>query len=258
MNNQNKTQFQLFPGVIKEEGVRNVSYIDISRGKVFHLSKEEIAAQAPETFERQLVDANLGCYVPAGHDLPDFYQAPVKITFTERLTVMVQENLDYLSYVTHEIEQVFLFKRDYDEAAAMEEDERAVVKVRKFDPDKCPFTPDFDGEPPFNPYDYNYNKLYNPCWGMTMAIDQEGIVKPCLWSDIELGHIQKEGFFPLIEKLEPYWHLTKGKIDTCKDCEYKFICPDCRAGARKQSGCLTGKTAGCDYNPNTSSINNEH
>ena len=249
MNDKNKIQFQLFPGVIKEEGANNVSYIDISRGKVFHLSKEEIAAQSSDAFERQLVDANLGCYVPADHQLPDFYQAPVKITFTERLTVMALEHLDFLKYVTHQVEQVFLSKRDYDETTAVEEDERAVVKARRFDPDQCPVVPRFDGKSPFNPYEYNYNKLYNPCWGMTMAIDEEGFVKPCLWSDLKLGHIQKDGFFPLIEKLEPYWRLTKDKVETCKDCEYKFICPDCRVGAQKQTGCLHGKTAGCDYNP---------
>ncbi len=249
MDNQKQTKFQLFPGVIKEEGLSNISYIDISRGKVFHLSREEIAGQAQEAFERQLIDANLGCRIPAGHDLPDFFESPIKMMFLERLTVMVLENLDYLTYVTHEIEKVFLFKRDHSEGDLTEEDEHSLIKVRKYDPDHCPFVPEFDGKPPFNPYDYNYNKSYNPCWGMTMAIDEEGFVKPCLWSDIKLGHIQKDGFFPLIDKLEPYWRLTKDKIETCKDCEYKYICPDCRAGAMKQSGDLNAKTAGCGYNP---------
>jgi radical SAM protein with 4Fe4S-binding SPASM domain len=253
MDHSKRTQFQLFPGVVKEEGIRNVSFIDLSRGKVFHLSKEEVAAQEPQTFEGQLVDAGLGCLVPADHGLPGLFQAPVKMAYMERLTVMVMEHLDYLKDVTHEIEQVFLFQSHPSASDSVSHERHPLVNVRKFNPDQCPFAPQFDSTPPFNPYEYNYNKLYNPCWGMTMAIDEKGIVKPCLWSDIELGHIQKDGFFPLIEKLEPYWRLTKDKIETCKGCEYKFICPDCRAAAKKQSGCLDGKTAGCHYNPSIGS-----
>jgi len=40
----------------------------------------------------------------------------------------------------------------------------------------------------------------------------------------------------LEERLKPYWSLSKDKIGVCKDCEYLYVCDDCRISASTLEG----------------------
>lgn len=101
--------------------------------------------------------------------------------------------------------------------------------------------------------EFHYNQKYNPCWGNKLAIETNGDIKPCLWSGKIIGNIKNSHIASLIltQKCEPYWELTKEKINICKDCEFRYSCPDCRVIAEKQTGNLYGKTFGCRYSPGT-------
>lgn len=52
-----------------------------------------------------------------------------------------------------------------------------------------------------------------------------------------------------------YWNLTKDKIEVCKDCEFRYICTDCRAYTERthenEKGLDTSKPLKCGYNPYT-------
>ncbi len=52
-----------------------------------------------------------------------------------------------------------------------------------------------------------------------------------------------------------YWKLTKDEIEVCKDCEYRYICTDCRAYTERshtsKEGLDTSKPLKCGYNPYT-------
>ena len=100
-------------------------------------------------------------------------------------------------------------------------------------------------------FSFFYNQEFNPCWGNTVAVDVDGSIKPCLWAGYSLGNIHKKKISDLIidGEFEYYWGLTKDKIETCMNCEYRYGCFDCRVLAYSDTGCMDSKTVGCNYNP---------
>lgn len=44
--------------------------------------------------------------------------------------------------------------------------------------------------------------------------------------------------------------ITKDQIEVCRDCEFRYVCTDCRAYTR-ESGNLYSKPAKCSYDPYT-------
>lgn len=52
-----------------------------------------------------------------------------------------------------------------------------------------------------------------------------------------------------------YWNLTKDQIEVCKDCEFRYICTDCRAYTERshtnKEGLDISKPLKCGYNPYT-------
>lgn len=101
--------------------------------------------------------------------------------------------------------------------------------------------------------DFFYNQQYNPCWGNKLAIDTNGDIKPCLWSEKILGNLDETLILNLVltGKCDEFWKIAKGRIDTCKGCEFKYLCSDCRVMVEKETGNLYDKTFGCSYDPNT-------
>jgi radical SAM protein with 4Fe4S-binding SPASM domain len=52
-------------------------------------------------------------------------------------------------------------------------------------------------------------------------------------------------------EMRRFWSLNKDGVATCRDCEYRYFCPDCRPWASGHSGDLRGKSPVCTYNPYT-------
>lgn len=46
-------------------------------------------------------------------------------------------------------------------------------------------------------------------------------------------------------EFQKYWDITKDEIHVCKDCEYRYICNDCRAFVTD----IYDKPLKCKYNP---------
>jgi radical SAM protein with 4Fe4S-binding SPASM domain len=86
------------------------------------------------------------------------------------------------------------------------------------------------------------------CWRGQIAIACSGDVFPCPCErDVVLGDVTRQNLRDIVlsDDLKRIWGLTKDKIETCKDCEYRYACFDCRARAES----LTGKPTDCWYNP---------
>ena len=101
------------------------------------------------------------------------------------------------------------------------------------------------------PFTYFYSQKYNLCWGHKVAVDIDGTIKACLWSEEVLGSILNDNVKDMIIKgaFDKYWNLRKESLESCHQCEYRFGCPDCRVLALKDSGRSTAKTSGCKYKP---------
>lgn len=52
-----------------------------------------------------------------------------------------------------------------------------------------------------------------------------------------------------------YWNVTKDMIDVCKDCEFRYVCTDCRAYTERttfdKEEIDLSKPLKCGYNPYT-------
>ncbi|GHT72873.1 hypothetical protein AGMMS50262_02860 [Bacteroidia bacterium] len=64
------------------------------------------------------------------------------------------------------------------------------------------------------------------------------------------GHINKVKLKSVVESAEfqCLWTIKKDEITVCKDCEYRYICTDCRAFIKDPSD-IYSQPAKCTYNP---------
>jgi radical SAM protein with 4Fe4S-binding SPASM domain len=100
---------------------------------------------------------------------------------------------------------------------------------------------------------YEHNRRWNPCWAGKLAVSSTGDVMPCVMGRSEVvGNVHEEtlGEILAIPRLHYLWGLTKDHVAVCQDCEYRYVCGDCRplaAGA----GDLHGVIPRCTYHPQT-------
>ncbi|MDM1556976.1 MULTISPECIES: grasp-with-spasm system SPASM domain peptide maturase [Chryseobacterium] len=98
---------------------------------------------------------------------------------------------------------------------------------------------------------------HNSCLHKKISIDSEGNIKNCPLMPESFGKIQN---FSLEEALaqpgfKKYWKVTKDRIEGCKECEFRYICTDCRAYTERShytsENLDLSKPLKCGYNPYT-------
>lgn len=99
--------------------------------------------------------------------------------------------------------------------------------------------------------DYEFNKHYNSCWGRKIAVDKSLNVKPCIFSEIIVGNIINDRMKSIMSKLDFYWRLTKKTVEKCKDCEFKYLCFDCREIPFRKTQNVYSENPDCAYDPYT-------
>lgn len=115
-----------------------------------------------------------------------------------------------------------------------------------------------------NSNDFTLNKYlfleslnHNSCLHKKISIDSEGNIKNCPSMPQSFGNIKDTTLEEALnhQDFKKYWNLTKDKIEVCKDCEFRYICTDCRAYTEKthenKEGLDTSKPLKCGYNPYT-------
>lgn len=93
---------------------------------------------------------------------------------------------------------------------------------------------------------------HNSCLNRKISIDAEGNIKNCPSMKESFGNIRDTTLSEAIEKpgFKNYWDTNKDKIHVCKDCEFRYICTDCRAYVEDPEDILS-KPLKCGYNPYT-------
>ena len=91
---------------------------------------------------------------------------------------------------------------------------------------------------------------HNTCLNRKVCIDVNGEIKNCPSMQKSYGNIKDTTLQEAIEKpgFKDYWFINKDRIDVCKDCEFRYMCTDCRAFI-KNSDDLFSQPAKCTYNP---------
>jgi SPASM domain peptide maturase of grasp-with-spasm system len=103
-----------------------------------------------------------------------------------------------------------------------------------------------------NPLTYFESLKYNTCLNRKLAIDSNGEIKNCPSMKRSFGNIKETSLKEAMEKegFKDLWSINKEQITTCKDCEFRNICTDCRAYI-EQPGDIYSKPLKCGYNPYT-------
>ncbi|MDQ1857093.1 grasp-with-spasm system SPASM domain peptide maturase [Chryseobacterium sp. WLY505] len=100
-------------------------------------------------------------------------------------------------------------------------------------------------------------KQHNTCLNKKISIDEKGNIKNCPSMPQSFGNIKDTTLENALNhsQFKKYWNLTKDSIDVCKDCEFRYICTDCRAYTEQTSvdkeGLDISKPLKCGYNPYT-------
>lgn len=99
---------------------------------------------------------------------------------------------------------------------------------------------------------YTESLHFNSCLNRKIAIDDKGNIKNCPSMAKSYGNIQDTTLGEAMEKssFKDIWTITKDKIHVCKDCEFRYICTDCRAYVEDPEDLLS-KPLKCGYNPYT-------
>ncbi|OPC29915.1 grasp-with-spasm system SPASM domain peptide maturase [Elizabethkingia miricola] len=93
-------------------------------------------------------------------------------------------------------------------------------------------------------------KNVNSCLKDKLFISHNGTIKNCPSLNYEIGHINDillEDLFMEIEG-DLIRSVTKDSINVCKDCEYRYMCIDCRAYIEEPSN-IFSKPLKCGYDP---------
>jgi SPASM domain peptide maturase of grasp-with-spasm system len=92
----------------------------------------------------------------------------------------------------------------------------------------------------------------NGCLNKKVSIDSSGNIKNCPVMDLVHGNLKETKIKDIIKEktFNKFWAINKNQIDTCKDCEFRFNCTDCRAFIENPMD-LYSKPLKCGYNPST-------
>lgn len=98
---------------------------------------------------------------------------------------------------------------------------------------------------------------HNSCLHKKMSIDIDGNIKNCPALSQCFGNIKNTTLEEAIyhKDFKKYWNLTKDDIEVCKDCEFRYVCTDCRAYTERSNFDRNqrdiSKPLKCGYNPYT-------
>lgn len=95
--------------------------------------------------------------------------------------------------------------------------------------------------------DFTEGMLKNKCLNRKLSITADGQIKNCPCLAKVYGNIRDCSIVEIFRsnEFQKYWDITKDKIRVCKDCEYRYICNDCRGFITN----IYDKPLKCKYNP---------
>jgi SPASM domain peptide maturase of grasp-with-spasm system len=103
-----------------------------------------------------------------------------------------------------------------------------------------------------NIQNFTESKHHNSCLNRKISIDVDGNIKNCPSMAQSFGNIKDTTLQEALDHpdFKKYWNITKDQIAVCKDCEFRYICTDCRAYLENPED-MYAKPLKCGYNPYT-------
>ncbi|MEM6736026.1 MAG: grasp-with-spasm system SPASM domain peptide maturase [Bacteroidota bacterium] len=90
---------------------------------------------------------------------------------------------------------------------------------------------------------------FNSCLNRKISIDEYGLIKNCPSSNKSYGSIKEKTLTEVLmnQEFKKLWKIKKDDVEVCKDCEYRYICTDCRVFTKGKDS--YGKPEKCTYDP---------
>lgn len=94
------------------------------------------------------------------------------------------------------------------------------------------------------------SQKYNSCLNKKASIDVKGEIRNCPSMPKSFGHHKNTSLDDILRtpEFQEYWKLNKDHIKVCQDCEYRYMCTDCRAYLKNPND-IHSQPAKCTYNP---------
>lgn len=94
--------------------------------------------------------------------------------------------------------------------------------------------------------------FHNSCLNRKISVDANGEIKNCPSMQTSYGNVADTSLAEIItnENFTSVWDLKKDFILTCQDCEFRYVCTDCRAYVEDPEN-LYAKPLKCGYDPYT-------
>jgi SPASM domain peptide maturase of grasp-with-spasm system len=93
---------------------------------------------------------------------------------------------------------------------------------------------------------------FNSCLNKKISLDEFGQIKNCPSSSIIYGNIKATSIIDVVANpnFRKLWNINKDQITICKDCEFRYICTDCRIFINDTND-IFSKPSKCNYDPYT-------
>ncbi len=93
---------------------------------------------------------------------------------------------------------------------------------------------------------------HNSCLNRKISIDVNGDIKNCPSLPQSYGNIATTSLHEALlqQNFKDLWYINKDQIKVCQDCEFRYVCTDCRAFISNPEDKFS-KPSKCNYNPYT-------
>jgi SPASM domain peptide maturase of grasp-with-spasm system len=93
---------------------------------------------------------------------------------------------------------------------------------------------------------------HNTCLNRKISVDARGEIRNCPSMARSFGNLRETSLHSALAHRDfaALWSINKDQIDICKDCEFRYLCIDCRAYLKDERD-LYSKPSKCAYDPYT-------
>jgi SPASM domain peptide maturase of grasp-with-spasm system len=93
---------------------------------------------------------------------------------------------------------------------------------------------------------------HNSCLNRKLSVDRHGEIRNCPSLPRSFGNAAVTPLSAALDDPEfvEMWSITKDQVEICRDCEFRYVCTDCRAYTQRP-GDRASKPAKCAYDPYT-------
>lgn len=97
---------------------------------------------------------------------------------------------------------------------------------------------------------FTESQTQNNCLSRKLSISEDGTLKNCPSMSESFGNTKVENLAEVVrsKQFRRLWEISKDKIRVCQDCEFRYVCTDCRAYLDNPDDELS-KPLKCGYDP---------